>query len=201
MQIPLEFMQAQPESQSQTQSQTQPESQIPLEIVRVFREIFFGSTTPPHPYLDTSQLTDSESSSIPADADDFETLPEAVRAFRDMFGSTTPPDSYFGISPKMEAGSIPRVEGEDTRWFGEESEGIESGSVAADSEVCNIEIVGFCFTLTCILAPSPTPGPRTSRCPMCARPAQIQVINAAQIQLQHHTARSPSTRISTIKGA
>ena len=33
------------------------------------------------------------------------TLPEAVRAFKEMFaGSSTPPDSYFGISLKMEGG-------------------------------------------------------------------------------------------------
>ena len=46
-----------------------------------------------------------------------ETLPEAVRAFREMFasaGSTTPPDSYFGLSPKAEIeGGRPNLKSEE----------------------------------------------------------------------------------------
>jgi hypothetical protein len=44
-----------------------------------------------------------------------ETLPEAVRVFRDMFSGSTPPDSYFGLSPKMEGGLIPKGEEEEPK--------------------------------------------------------------------------------------
>ena len=115
MQIPC--TQTQPESQ--TQSQTESESPI------------------------------CDSPYLPTDVEPFQTLPEVVRVFRDMFrGSTTPPDFYFGLSSKMEAGLIPKSEEEDPQWFNEESEGIESKSA---TKVRNIGIISFFSLLLHVL--------------------------------------------------
>jgi hypothetical protein len=75
----------------------------------------------------------------PSDWPTDETLPEAVRVFRDMFRRSTTPtgDSYFSLSPKMESlsGLIPK----------DDEEGL--------TKVRNIGIVGLFFTnLRCVLS-------------------------------------------------
>ena len=65
-----------------------------------------------------SELSICDSPYLPTDVEPFQTLLEVIRVFRDMFpGSTTPLDSYFGLSPKMEAGLIPKSKEEDPQWL------------------------------------------------------------------------------------